>query len=265
VNDAGSSEDVVLRSEGSRVRVLTLNRPASRNALDGALHEATLAAVRDVATDPDVRAVVLTGAGDVFSAGGDFGLIEQMQSDTNLRRATLDRSRSLFWSLLALEAPVIAAVNGPAVGAGATLALLCDIVLMAEPAYLAEPRVGIGLVPGDGSAILWPVLAGVPAARSYLLTGDRMPAREAYRLGLIHRVVEGDHVLADAMALADRLAGLSPHAVRSTKRALNLQLEAAAQAGLEFTLDAESQSFDTPELDASVRERARQPRGEPDG
>ena len=146
------------------IRTLTLNRPANRNALDGPLHAAMLSAVRTVADEPEVRAVVLTGSGDAFSAGGDFGLIAQMQEDAELRRATLKRGRTLFWSLLALEVPVIAAVNGAAVGAGATLALLCDIVLMAEQAYLAEPRVTVGLVPGDGGAIVWPLLAGVPAA-----------------------------------------------------------------------------------------------------
>jgi enoyl-CoA hydratase len=247
------TDDTILRSEGSRVRVLTLNRPASRNALDGPLHAAMLSAVRTVADEPEVRAVVLTGAGDAFSAGGDFGLIAQMQLDPDLRGETLKRGRTLFWSLLALEVPVIAAVNGPAVGAGATLALLCDIVLMAEQAYLAEPRSSIGLVPGDGGAIVWPLLAGVPAARAYLLTGDRMPAAEAHRLGLVHRVVGSDALLEDAMTLADRLAGLSPHAVRATKRALNLQLETAALAGFEFALDAESQSFETPELQAAVQ------------
>jgi enoyl-CoA hydratase len=260
-----SSGDAVLRSEGTRIRTLTLNRPASRNALDGPLHAAMLSAVRTVADEPEVRALVVTGAGDAFSAGGDFGLIEQMQSDTHLREATLNRSRTLFWSLVALEVPVIAAVNGPAVGAGATLALLCDIVLMAEQAYLAEPRVNIGLVPGDGSAIVWPLLAGIPAARAYLFTGDRMPAAEAHRLGLIHRVVAGNDLLAEAMGLADRLAALSPHAVRATKRALNLHLESAALAGFELALEAESQSFETPELRATVQEHSERTAGPSDG
>jgi enoyl-CoA hydratase len=249
----GAAVEDGLRSEGSPVRLLTLNRPDSRNALDGDLHAAMLSAVRAVAADPDVRAVVLTGAGHAFSAGGDFGLIRQMQEDTDRRRATLERSRSLFWSLLALDVPVIAAVNGPAVGAGATLALLSDVVLMAEHTYLAEPRVGIGLVPGDGAAILWPLLAGVPAARAYLLTGDRMPAEEAFRLGLIHRVVPRAALIMEAMALAHRMAALSSHSVRATKRALNRQVEAAARLAFEFALNEEDQSFDTPELQASVR------------
>jgi enoyl-CoA hydratase len=233
--------------------VLTLNRPRSRNALDRELHEALLSEVRSIASDGEVRAVVITGAGDAFSAGGDFGLIQQMQEDVDLRRATLDESRSLFWGLLELDIPVIAAVNGPAVGAGATLALLSDIVLMDERAYLAEPRVGIGLVPGDGGAILWPALAGVPAARAYLLTGERMTASEAHRLGLIHRVVASSTVVAEARVLADRLARLSPHSVRSTKRALNFGLAQTARTTFEAALRAEELSFDTPEVLALVR------------
>jgi enoyl-CoA hydratase len=264
MKESGSGESV-LRSEGTRIRTLTLNRPANRNALDGPLHAAMLSAVRTVADEPEVRALVVTGAGDAFSAGGDFGLIEEMQRDTRLREATLNRSRTLFWSLVALEIPVIAAVNGPAVGAGATLALLSDIVLMAEQAYLAEPRVSIGLVPGDGSAMVWPLLAGIPAARAYLFTGDRMPAAEAHRLGLVHRVVAGNDLLAEAMGLADRLAGLSPHAVRATKRALNLHLESAALAGFELALEAESQSFDTPELRATVQEHSERTASPSDG
>ena len=246
------------------MRLLTLDRPDSSNALDGDLYAALLSAVRAVAADPDVRAVVLTGSGKAFSAGGDFGLIRQMQEDTDRRRTTLKRGRSVFFSLLELDVPVIAAVNGPAVGAGATLALLSDIVLMAEGAYLAEPRVGIGLVPGDGGAILWPVLAGVPAARAYLLTGDRMPAAEAFRLGLIHQVVAPGALLTEAMALAHRLASLSSHSVRATKRALNRQVEAAARVAFEFALSEEEKSFDTPELHASVQDYEER-RARPDG
>jgi enoyl-CoA hydratase len=233
-----------------------MNRPQSRNALDGDLHKALLSEIQFIASDAEIRAVVITGAGEAFSAGGDFGLIQRMQEDVDLRRATLDTSRSLFWDLLELDIPIIAAVNGPAVGAGATLALLSDIVLMAEPAYLAEPRVGIGLVPGDGAAILWPTLAGVPAARAYLLTGERMTASEAHRLGLIHRVVAGNTVVAEAIALADRLASLSPHSVRSTKRALNFGVAQAARTVFEAALRAEELSFDTPEVHALVRARS---------
>lgn len=245
-----------LLTEGSTVRVLTLNRPDRRNAVDGDLHEALVSAMLSIAEDSDVRVVVLTGAGEAFSAGGDFGLIQQIQRDTEKRKSTLETSRMLFWAMLALEVPVIAAVNGPAVGAGATLALLSDIVVMDEGAYLAEPRVEIGLVPGDGAAILWPLLAGVPAARAYLFTGDKMPAKAAFRLGLIHMIAESNSSLDEAMILAERLALLSPHSVRTTKRALNRQLVAMAREGLDLDLEAESESFDTPHIRALVRKLA---------
>ncbi len=252
---SGSDGDALL-AQGSPIRVLTFNRPDRRNAVDGELHEALLSTLLSIPDDPDVRVVVLTGAGDAFSAGGDFELIEQMQRDTGLRRATLETSRLLFWAMMALDVPVVAAVNGPAVGAGATLALLSDIVVMDESAYLAEPRVGIGLVPGDGGAILWGLLAGVPAARAYLLTGEQMPAHEAWRLGLVHMVTRSNSALDEALVLAERLARLSAHSVLATKRALNRQLEAMAREGLELDLEAESESFDTPHLKALVRKVA---------
>jgi enoyl-CoA hydratase len=252
---SGSDSDALL-AEGSPVRVLTFNRPDRRNAVDGELHEALLSAVLSIPDNQDIRVVVLTGAGQAFSAGGDFGLIEQMQQDIGLRKATLETSRLLFWAMMALEVPVVAAVNGPAVGAGATIALLSDIVVMDESAYLAEPRVGIGLVPGDGGSILWPLLAGIPAARAYLLTGEHMPAAEAFRLGLIHKVARPNSAFDEAMILAERLASLSPHSVRTTKRALNRHLEEVAREGLELDLQAESESFDTPHLLALIRKVA---------
>jgi enoyl-CoA hydratase len=256
-------ENSPVRSEGSTVRVLTLDRPGSRNALNGELHTALLLAIQDVARDPSVRALVVTGSGDAFSAGGDFELIRQMQADTELRRETLYRSRSLFQSVLKLDIPIVAAVNGPAVGAGATLALLCDVILMADDAHLAEPRVNLGLVAGDGGVTLWPLLAGVPAARAYLLTGDSMSAHEAHRLGLIHQVHPSNSILKEAMALAERLADVPRHSMRATKRALNLQVEAIALVSFEFALEAELQGFDTPELAAMVRRSQRTARPQP--
>jgi enoyl-CoA hydratase len=124
---------------------------------------------------------------------------------------------------------------------------------MADHAYLAEPRVNLGLVAGDGGATLWPLLAGVPAARAYLLTGDRMSASEAHRLGLIHQVHRSDSLLKEAMSLAERLAGVPRHSMGATKRALNRQVEAIASLSFELALEAEMEGFDTPELIALVR------------
>lgn len=250
----------VVRVEGSTVRIITLDRPASRNALDGQLLKAVVSEVRQASANSQVRALVLTGAGSAFSAGGDLRLIRQMQEDRDVRRAVLDDSRSLFRVMLDLDIPVVAAVNGPAVGAGCTLALMCDVVLMAEDTYLADPHVGVGLVPGDGGAVLWPLLAGLPAARAYLLTGDRIPAGEAHRLGLVHRTVPRERVVSDAIQFAERLAGLPVYAVKATKRALNLHVATAAAAVFEYAHAAEDRSFDTVEHRAATDGLTRPPR-----
>ena len=254
-HEAAIADDPVGVSGGS-VRVVTLQRPATRNALDEELHTHLLEALDGIATDADVRAVVLTGSGRAFSAGGDIGLIRRMQEDRRLRRETLETGRRLFDRFANLGVPVIAAVNGAAVGAGCTLALMCDVVFMADDAYLSDPHIRIGLVPGDGGVVLWPLLGGLPAARAYLLTGDRVPAAEAFRLGLAYRVVGPDVVRATALAFAERIATLPPSAVRATKRALNAHLRLAAAIAFDDALDSEDRSFDSMEHRELTRDQS---------
>jgi enoyl-CoA hydratase len=240
--------------EGESVRVLTLNRPSSLNAVDETLHPALIEAIEDATRDPQVGAIVLAGAGRAFSAGGDLEHIRAMQIDLGKRQATLEAGAELFALMNNIAVPVIAAVHGPAVGAGCTLALLSDVVIAAEDTYLADPHVNVGLVPGDGGGTLWPLLTGLATARYYLLTGDRIPTAEAQRLGLIHRVVPAPNVLPEAMALGHRLSALPRAAVQGTKRALSLHVGQAAAATLPFALAAESACFDTPEHRRAVDE-----------
>lgn len=242
-----SREPPTVLADGSPIRRITLNRPEHRNALNRELHVSLLQAVRAAAADPELRAIVLTGQGSAFSAGGDFDLIHGMQDDDDARRRTFMTSRALFHSVLDLEIPIIAAVNGPAVGGGCSFVLMADVVFMADDTYLSDPRTPIGLVAGDGGAVLLPLLAGLPAARAYLLTGDRMSAQEAHRLGLVHRVVPSHDVVAEAMRFAERLAEMPAPAVRATKRALNLHVAIAASAVFDFSLAAEEHSVTTPE------------------
>jgi enoyl-CoA hydratase len=242
---AGPDEPVGV--SGSAVRVVTLQRPATLNALDEELHSHLLEVFDDIAADDEVRAVVLTGSGRAFSAGWDIGLIRRMQEDRRLRRETLVTGRRLFDRFTNLGVPVIAAVNGAAVGAGCTLALMCDVVFMADDTYLSDPHIRIGLVPGDGGVVLWPLLGGLPAARAYLLTGDRVPAAEALRLGLVYGVVGPDVVRATALEFAERIATLPTSAVRATKRALNAHLRFASAIAFDGALDAEGRTFDSTE------------------
>jgi enoyl-CoA hydratase/carnithine racemase len=252
VTNAASGSAVRIEGVGSAIWVVTLNRPDLRNAIDDAVQEGILQAVRQASDDAVVRVMVITGAGPAFSAGGDRSLIQRMQEDIEVRTRVLDRSRALFEEMRDLTVPTIAAVNGPAVGAGCSLALLCDIVIMADGASLSDPRVRYGLAPGDGAAILWPLLAGLPAGRAYLLTGDRISAEEAFRIGLIHQVVGSGEAQKTARLLAERIASLPRPAVRATKQAINGILAAAAEPVFEAALAAESSSFDTIEHQTAV-------------
>ena len=243
--------DLVVTAKGP-VRLIELNRPEQRNAASEALHTA-LAGVWDrVAADDEVRAVVLTGRGRAFSAGGDFHVMTRVQRDQAFRTQNIDEARRIITGMVRCPVPVIAAVNGPAVGLGCSLALLSDLVLMAEGAYLADPHVQVGLVAGDGGAMVLPLIVGLARARELLFLGERVSAEDAVRLGLANRVVPRDRLLDEAMELARRLAALPAAALRGTKRAVNLHLEQAMAAVMETALAAERDSMASPEHAAIV-------------
>ena len=252
--------DAVLIEEDGPVRILTMNRPESLNAFDGELHHGLPDALHQVSDDPKVRAIVLTGAGRAFSAGGNIDDFTAFANDLELRRATLRLGRRLFEELINVHLPVVAAVNGPAVGLGCTIATACDAVIMSDQTFLADPHVTVALVAGDGGAVTWPLNIGLLRAKPYLLTGDRMPADVAVSLGLATRAVPPEQVLPEATAMAHRIAALPPQAVQDTKSVLNQHLRQAAVTVLGYGLAAESQSHDTPEYKA-VPEKMRARKG----
>ncbi len=250
----------VLRVEAvGPVRVVTLNRPQQMNAFSDDLHRAFPLVWQAIEDDPEARAVVLTGAGRAFSAGGSIDDFDLFRTDFRARRRTLRDARRLVDEMLSFPLPVVAAVNGPAVGLGCTLMTLCDIVLIAEGAFVADPHVSVALVAGDGSAITWPAMTSLLKAKRYLLTGDRIPADEAVAIGLATAVVPGDRLLDEAVGFARRLAALPPQAVQDTKTLLNQPLREAAARLMGHGLAAESQSHDMPEYAAVPEQfRARQ-------
>ena len=235
------------------VRVVTLNRPESLNAVDRELDEALAGVFAVVSDDPGARAVVVTGAGRAFCAGGDIAHIEAMRKDRAIRRASLDNGKRIVLSMVRCRVPVIAAVNGPAIGLGCSLVAFSDVVFMAASAYLADPHVTLGLVAGDGGPLAWPAHASLLACKELLLTGDRIPAERAAQLGLANHVVPDGQVLDRALAFAHRIAGLPPQAVQDTRRLLNLPLERQVLAGMDFAFAAEDCSFDTSELAGNLR------------
>ena len=242
--------DAVTIEADDHVRIVTLNKPDSLNAFDDDLHRALPDALREVERDREARVIVLTGAGRAFSAGGNIDDFETLSNDLWLRRNTLRTGRQLFEDVINVHLPIVAAVNGPAVGLGCTLATACDFVLISDQAFLADPHVQVALVAGDGGAVTLPLSAGLLRAKRYLLTGDRISPEVAVELGLATEVVPADSLMQEALHLAKKVAALPPQAVQDTKSVLNQHLRAAAVTSLHFGLAAESQSHDTVEYRA---------------
>jgi enoyl-CoA hydratase len=233
----------VVVSGSGPIRTVTLNRPEQLNAVDEVMHH-QLAHVWDrVLADTEVRVVVLTGAGRAFSAGGDVSWFGSLVDDADLRARCMREGRQIVSSLAGFPLPVIAAVNGPAVGLGCSLALLADIVLMSEKAFFADPHVAIGLVAADGGAMALPLLTSLMRAKEFLFTGDRIDAQTAERIGLANHVHPAAELLDAAYALAERLVAMPPQAVTDTKRLLNLHLRHAVETMIDFAFAAESESF----------------------
>jgi enoyl-CoA hydratase/carnithine racemase len=238
--------DAVLYEADGAIVTLTLNRPEKRNPISEAdVVEGIVDALARIQADPSVRAVILTGAGSAFSSGGDLRAMEAA-----LDERARDPSATIAYytegiqriplAFDALDVPVIAAVNGPAIGAGTDLACMCDLRVAAEDARFAESFVKVGIIPGDGGAWFLPRIVGWSKACEMALTGDILSAQEALACGLVSQVVPGAELLAAARRLAERIAVNPPLAVRATKRLLRagrfsslptlLELSAAAQA-----------------------------------
>ncbi len=243
---------VIDTSADGAVRIVRLNRPEQLNATNHELHKALADLFAHIQNDDEARAVVLTGNGRAFSAGGDFDYLDQLASDTELRRESLEDGKRIVVNMVRCRVPVVAAVNGPAVGLGCSLVALSDVVFMAESAYLADPHATIGLVAADGGPVTWPLLMSLQLAKEYALTGDRIPAKRAAEIGLVNHVCPDAEVFEAALGCAHRIAKLPKGAIEDTKRILNIHLERAVLATLDFALAAEHRSFDSPELRASV-------------
>jgi enoyl-CoA hydratase/carnithine racemase len=234
------------------VRIVRLARPEQLNAVNDELHLGLTRVFPLLSADPDARVAVITGEGRAFSAGGDFHLLDRMTNDRALRRATIAEGRELVLNMIRCRVPVVAAVNGPAVGLGCSVIALSDVVYMAESAYLSDPHVPVGLVAADGGPLTWPLHMSLLLAKEYAFTGDRIPAARAKEIGLANHVCPDGEVLGAALAAARRIASLPQQAVEATKRVLNMHVERAVLATIDFAMAAETESFDTDDLRANV-------------
>ena len=234
------------------VRIVRLARAEHLNAVNEELHLALTRVFPLLTADPEARVAVLTGEGRAFSAGGDMDLLDRMAKDRELRRAVVAEGRELVLNMIRCRVPLVAAVNGPAVGLGCSVIALSDVVYMAESAYLADPHVAVGLVAADGGPLTWPLHTSLLLAKEFAFTGDRIPAARAAQIGLANHVCPDGEVFAKALACAHRIAKLPRQAVEATKRVLNLHVEQAVLATIDFAMAAETESFDTDDLRNNV-------------
>jgi enoyl-CoA hydratase len=239
----GRGEELLVEAREA-IRIVTLNRPGEFNATNEALHGELAKVWHELASDEAARAIVLTGSGNAFSAGGDLDLLDRMIHDTSLRAAVMAEGAEIVRAMTSVPVPIIAAVNGAAVGLGCSLASMCDLVVVEEHAYFADPHVALGLVAADGSALSWPLLTSLLRAKEFILLGDRLPAAEALQLGLANRLVPTGDALSVAVELAERIATLPPQAVTETKAVLNDALRRVVATVLDGAIAAEAESFD---------------------
>jgi len=243
--------------EDEHILLVTLDRPERRNAITPEMHDELTPLFRRIAEDRVVRVVILTGAGDkAFCAGADFGgmsaNLEGGAYEDGFPELMLG-SAALVRAQLAVPQPMIAAINGDAIGLGATMALFCDIPLMAAEARLADPHVSAGLVAGDGGAILWPMLMGLNRGKEFLLTGDLMGSEEAARLGLVNHVYPRSALLDEARTLARRLAAGPQVAIQFNKRLANTELVDRVNRVIDASLAMEAITFTTADHREAVR------------
>jgi enoyl-CoA hydratase len=253
--DPAKYHEINIDKRANGVTVATLDRPDRLNAVNARMHSELARLAREAHLDDEVGVLVLASRGRAFSAGGDVGPDSGL--DTSPGSALWKEARIIVDDFLGCEKPILAAVQGYAMGLGATVALLADVVFAAESAVFADTHVTMALGAGDGGQVLWPLLMGANRAKYYLMTGEPIDAAEAERLGLVNFVVKDGDLLDQTLALADRLAAGPRQAIAASKIGVNAYLRSVADLVLPITLAAEAstmQSADHAEATAAFLE-----------
>jgi enoyl-CoA hydratase len=249
------SESLIVEHRGSLAEI-TLNRPNQLNRFDEELHIEFTKALEDLRSRGELRAIVLASTGEVFSAGGDAELIKLAQRDLQARLKVTETGRRLLATLIDMRQPVVVAMQGDAIGLGASIALACDAIVAARTACLADPHVLVGLVAGDGGCLVWPQAAGMLRAKRYLLTGERLSAADAHTMGLVTDLVDTpDECLPAARSLAERIASLPPLAVQLTKMSLNRVMQQRFGEVVDLSLALETLTLGTEDLGEALAAR----------
>jgi len=238
---------------------VTMDNPGRLNSADRMMHGELCRVWRDIDEDQNVRAVIIRGAGEAFSSGGDLDLVKEMTEDFHTLTRVWKEARDLVYNIINCSKPIVSAMQGPAVGAGLVAGLLADISIASKTARIIDGHTRLGVAAGDHAAIVWPLLCGMAKAKYYLLLCDAVSGEEAERIGLISMVTE-DHELHDkALEVARRLAKGSPTAIRWTKYSLNTWLRMAGPT-FDTSLALEFMGFTGPDAREglqSLREKRR--------
>ena len=255
---------LTVTKEPSGIATVTLNRPEKLNAVNAEFHEELRDVWLDLGNDYEADVIVLTGAGRAFCAGGDVSNMGASDAPFGGGRSKDPlavmgaEARRLVAHMLDVEQPIIAAVNGDAFGLGASLALLCDIVVVADDARIADTHVNVGLVAGDGGVVMWPLLIGPHRAKEFLMRGSRLTGQQAADMGMVNYAVPRDQVMVKARELADELAEGAPLAIRWTKYAVNRWIKDVFQTTFDVGIALEMvsmRSADHEEARAAFREK----------
>lgn len=222
-----------------RVLTITIDSPGPMNPVNQDLHDDLARVFLDAQDDDGSDIVVLTGAGKVFCAGGDAHWMQEMMDAPQRFRGIAPHAKRIVTSLLDLEKPILCRLNGAAAGLGATVALMCDIIIADETALIGDPHVKMGFVAGDGGAVIWPQLVGYARAKEMLMTGAMIEARKAVDMGLVNYAVPGDDLDSHLAKMIDRLKASPPWAVRWTKTVTNIPLRELAQKLMDASVSYE--------------------------
>lgn len=257
--DYDSYRALKINRPAPRILEVVISNPGKLNALDRDGHRELGEIWRDIDLDPDVSCVLLRGDGGTFSAGGEIDLVEEISRNWDTRLNAWREARDIIYNVINCSKPIVAAIEGPAVGAGLSAAMVCDVIVIGRTARIIDGHTRLGVAAGDHCAIIWPLLCGMAKAKYYLLLCETVTGEEAERIGLASLCVDDDKVVSTAMDVCERLVRLSPTSVRWTKYALNNWLRAAGPI-FDTSLALEFVGFAGPDIKegvAALREKRR--------
>lgn len=225
------------------IALLTLNNPAKLNAVDEIAHQEACHIWLDLDKDPRVKVIVITGEGKAFSAGGDLTMIDKAFQNNEYLLRMYEEARGIVHNMVQCDKVIISAINGVAVGAGCALALMADISIASEKARFNDGHIRLGVAAGDHAVMLWPLLCGMAKAKYYILTGKFVEAAEAERIGLVSKTVPHGQLMEEAMGVALAVATGPQHAIKYSKRSLNVWLKQNGGGAFDLSCALEMLSF----------------------